>query len=601
MVETTRKREGLKVDNTEQPDIFALFKQVSKANQELTESYFNNLPNLIHSGRDMANVFFSYTNRITTHPDEMVKIQGAYFDFLQKQMELFKSIYERKPGEEYKPVITPSHHDKRFKAPEWNPGMPNYFEIIKQSYLLISQLMLGVVEHVELDELSKKKLKFYMEQYLDALSPANFIATNPEVLAQIERTNGQCLIDGFKNFATDIENGRISQTDKRAFKVGENLATTKGAVVYENDMMQLIQYAPATKQIKEIPLLLIPPWINRYYILDLEPENSMVRYLVEQGFTVFMISWCVPKESNGLGHLRFDDYADQGVITALNVIKQITKAKKVNAFGYCIGGTLLGVVLAILAAKKKNSIASATFLATMLDFSDIGSLSVLVDEPLVKKLEQDLKDGKVLKGKDMTNAFNIIRANDLIWPYVVNNYLKGKTPTPFSVLYWTNDNTNLPGNMYTYYLRNFIIENKLAKKNALTICETPIDLSKVNVPAFAVGLREDHISPCRTTYKTTHLLSGETEFVLGEAGHTVGAINPPYKHKYGFMVNGNKKAGYEEWQKTAQHREGSWWTYWVEWLSGKSGKMISAPSKLGSKEYPVIEDAPGRYVTEPIE
>ncbi len=461
--------------------------------------------------------------------------------------------------------------------------------------------MIGIVDNVGIEDAAKKKLKFYIRQYIDALSPANFIATNPEVIKLARQTKGQSLIDGYKNLLADIEKGRISQTDSSAFEVGKNLAVTKGAVVYENELMQLIQYAPATKKVRESPLLIIPPWINRYYILDLEPENSFAKFAVEEGYTVFMISWCVPTAD--MGNLSFGDYVEKGALSAIEVIQNISGAKKINTLGYCIGGTLLGVVLAILRKKRKNPVCSATFLATMLDFSDIGALGALVDDSLVEKLENDLQDGKILKGRDMTNAFNIIRANDLIWPYVVNNYLKGQKPTPYSILYWTNDNTNLPGNMYSFYLRNIIIENKLARKNALKIADTLIDLGKIDVPAYIIGTREDHISPCRTAFNTTKLLHPDNkniEFVLGEAGHVVGAINPPCKNKYGYHINGKLGNGFDRWLKTAKYHKGSWWTHWSNWLQDRSGELIPAPAKSGNKEYPIIEPAPGRYVKEPI-
>lgn len=593
-------------------EIENLIVEMTKASQQLTKNYIENLPNFIHTSKDLTNVWMSFTKHILTNPDEMLKIQSSYLDLMQKQLELWQRTIKRfihnSPGVNktgikengYEPVITPDKKDKRFRGEEWNE-YPYYFDLLKQNYLLISEFMMGIIANVKIDDFTRKKLKFYTELFLDSISPSNFIATNPEVLKLIQETKGQCLIDGFKNLLSDLKNGRISQTDNSAFEVGKNLAITKGAVIYENELIQLIQYAPATKKVKEIPLLIIPPWINRYYILDLEPENSFVKFAVEEGNSVFMISWRVPKEENGMGNITFDDYAEKGALKAIEVIQEITGAKKVNTFGYCIGGTLLGVVLAILRAKRKNIIASGTLLATMLDFSDIGALGALVDEALVEKLEQDLKDGKVLKGRDMTNAFNIIRANDLIWYYVVNNYLKGKKPTPFSILYWTNHNTNLPGNMYSFYLRHIIIENKLTKKNALKVCNTPIDLSKIDIPLYIIGTREDHISPCRTTFNTTRLVKGEVEFVLGEAGHVVGAINPPSKNKYGYFINGKLGEGFDNWQKTAKYQKGSWWTHWSRWLKSKSGKLIDAPNKLGSKKYPVIEPAPGRYVKEPID
>lgn len=588
------------MENSEQEKMKELVQKMTLANQKITQSYIDSLPNLLHSGKDLSEVLLSFTNKVSASPDSIGKVQNSYLDFMRNQMELWERTINRSKDNGYKPVITPAKGDKRFNAPEWEE-YPYYFDVIKQSYLLVSHLISSIIEMVDLDEATKRKLRFYTQQYLDALSPSNFAFTNPEVQKHIKETKGQCLIDGMQNLLADIEKGRISQTDTTAFEVGKNLASTRGSVVFENEMMQLIQYDAAAAKVHEIPLMIIPPWINRFYILDLEPDNSFVRFALEKGFSTFMISWKVPTEKNGGGNFSFDDYASKGALKAIEVIQHITNAKKVNVFGYCIGGTLLGTVLAILAAKKKTHVNTATFLATMLDFSDIGALGAVVDEPLVKKLEGELKGGKVLSGKDMTNAFNMVRANDLIWPYIVNNYMKGKTPAPYSILYWTNDNTNLPGNMYAYYLRHFIINNELAKKNALSVCKTPIDLSKVKTPAFIVGLREDHISPCRTTFATTHLLKGETEFVLGEAGHVVGAVNPPSKNKYGYLINGKLGGSLDEWETKAQRCEGTWWKHWAGWLKKKSGKLVAAHSKNGNADYPEIEPAPGRYVKEKME
>lgn len=581
-------------------EIASLVNKTTKANMEQIKKIIENVPSYIHATKDITNTFLSFTNKIAANPDEISKVQQTYLDFIQQQIELWKSMTERHKDNDYEPVIAPAKDDKRFCAPEWEE-YPFHFDFIKQNYLLISQLMMGIVNAVELDDTTKKKLTFYTQLFVDALSPANFIATNPEAIKLAWETKGQSLIDGYKNLLADIEKGRITQTDSSTFEVGKNLAITPGGVVFENELIQLIQYTPANKKVKELPLLIIPPWINRYYILDLEPEKSYVKFAVDEGYTVFMISWRVPK--GDMGHLTFDDYVEMGALKAIEVIRNIMGVEKINTLGYCIGGTLLGVVLAILRAKRKTFVNSATFLATMLDFSDIGALGALVDEALVEKFENDLKDGGMLKGEDMSTSFNIIRANDLIWKYVVNNYLKGKKPTPFSILYWTNDNTNLPGKMYAYYLRNIVLENKLPQKNALTIADTPIDLSKIDMPAYVIGTSEDHISPCKTAFITTELLhpdNKDIEFVLGEAGHVVGIINPPSKNKYGHFINGKLGHGFEKWLETAKLQKGSWWKHWSNWLGGKSGKLIAPPAKLGNKEYPVIEPAPGRYVKEPL-
>jgi polyhydroxyalkanoate synthase subunit PhaC len=571
-----------------------LMKQMIEAGYKVTEDYLEDIPTRMHYLTDVTKNFMALSNKMTSNIYEVCKAQNSYLSFMQAQQELWKRTFEQQLGQKVDSVITPNKNDKRFNAPEWEE-MP-YFNFLKQNYLLMSQFMTGIVDSVNLDKMAKRKLNFYTQQFLDAMSPSNFAATNPEVLKLAQETNGQSLIEGFKNMLEDMEKGRITQTDVSAFEVGKNLAITSGAVVYENELIQLIQYTPTTKTVQEIPLLMVPPWINKYYILDLRPENSYVKYIVDQGFTVFMISWRNPTPE--MGKLRFDDYIDLGSMKAMEVVKSITGSEKINLLGYCLGGTLIGATLAIMARKKIDYVSSVTLLATMLDFSYIGDLDVAIDEMLVTKLEGELHEGTVMKGEDMATAFNLIRANDLIWNYVVNNYLKGKKPPSFDILYWTNDNTNLPAKMYAYYLRNMVYENKLKNKDELVMCDTPIDLTKINVPAYIVGTKEDHISPAVTNFMTTKLLSGPVEFVLGGSGHVMGIINLPIKNKYGYYVNGKLGNGYEEWKKTAEFREGSWWTHWTKWLQERSGKSVKAPEELGSKDYPMIEPAPGRYVKE---
>jgi polyhydroxyalkanoate synthase len=573
-----------------------LMKKMIDAGYKVTENYLEEVPTCVHYFTDVTKNFMALSNKMTHNIYEVCKAQNTYLNFMQAQQELWKRTFEQQLGRKVESVITPNKNDKRFNAPEWEE-MP-YFNFLKQNYLLMSQLMTGIIDSVNLDKITKKKLNFYTQQFLDAMSPSNFAATNPEVLKLAQSTNGQSLIEGFKNMMEDMEKGRITQTDESAFEVGKNLAVTPGAVIYENELIQLIQYTPTTKEVYQIPLLMVPPWINKYYILDLRPENSFVRYMVDQGFTVFMISWRNPTPE--MGKLRFDDYIEMGSMKAMEVVRAITGSEKINLLGYCLGGTLIGSTLAILKRKNIDFVSSVTLLATMLDFSYIGDLDVAIDEMLVSKLEGELHEGTVLKGGDMATAFNLIRANDLIWNYVVNNYLKGQKPPVFDILYWTNDNTNLPAKMYAYYLRNMVYENKLKNKDELVMCDTPIDLGKIDIPAYIVGTKEDHISPAVTNFQTTKLLSGPVEFVLGGSGHVMGIINLPIKNKYGYYVGGKLGEGYDEWKRTAKFNEGSWWTHWTKWLVEKSGELLKAPKELGSKAYPVIEPAPGRYVKEGI-
>jgi polyhydroxyalkanoate synthase len=589
------------MENKNNVNMAELAESITKASQKIMQNYFENKSGNDHDNRDIAKTFTELGTKMMANPKEMEKVQASYSNFFKSQQELWKRITDRtaKP-EDYKPVIKPADGDKRFKAPEWDEA-PYYFDFVKQSYLLISQLMKEIISTSEIDEATKKKLNFYSQQYIDALSPSNFIATNPEAIKLAQETNGQSLIDGFKNLLADIEKGGITQTDMNAFEPGRNIATTPGAVVFENDLMQLIQYAPSTKNVFETPLVIIPPWINKYYILDLRPENSLAKFMVDQGFTTYMISWKNPTAD--MRNISFDDYVEMGSIKAFEVAQVVSKSKKVNALGYCLGGTLLSVSLAILAkrTKEENPVGTATFLATMVDFSDIGPMGDVIDNALVKKLERgELMEQGVMRGHDMEKAFNLLRANDLVWSFVVNNYLKGKTPAPFDVLYWTNDNTNLPAKMYLYYLRQMVFENKLSRKNALRICNTPIDIGKIEIPVYVIGLQEDHIAPPQTAFTTTELVSGPVEYIHGGSGHVMGVANPPSKKKYGYFLDGKLHEGFEAWKETAKFHEGSWWTAWTERLSKKSGKQIAAAKSLGSAKFKVIEPAPGRYVKEKV-
>jgi polyhydroxyalkanoate synthase len=571
-------------------------KEMSEVGQKVAKAYMESLPGLMNSSKDIAETWSAFSNQVAANPDRSGKnIQNSYFDFYKKQMELWQEIsHHLKEGDQ--PMLP--NGDKRFKAPEWNES-PYYFYFIKQSYLLASELMNSIIEQSDIDDKTKKKLKFYTQLFIDALSPANFIATNPEVIKLAQQTQGESLKKGFNNLLHDIKQGKISQTDFSAFEVGKNLATTAGSVVFENEILQLIQYKPLTKKVYTTPLLIVPPFINRYYILDLEQHNSFVRFAVEQGFTTFMISWRVPK--GDMGKFTIDDYIQKGIIDTITTVSEITGEKNINALGYCIGGTVLCTTAAILSARKKINLNTLTFLASMHDFSDFGDMGAFLDLAYVEKLEKEIGKDGLLKGDDMNSAFSLIRANDMIWNYVVNNYLKGNDPTPFSLLYWNNDSTNLAGNMYMYYLKNMIVGNKLSKKNALTICNTPVDLGQVKVPSFVLATAVDHISPCNTVFTTTRLLGGKVEFVLGESGHVTGVVNPPAENnKYGFFAGGKLGKDLAHFKETAQYKKESWWTYWSKWLQSQSGKQISAPAKPGSKKHKVTEPAPGRFVKEPI-
>jgi polyhydroxyalkanoate synthase len=429
---------------------------------------------------------------------------------------------------------------------------------------------------------------------IDALSPANFPWSNPEAIKLAAATEGESINRGLKNLAADIDRGLVSMTDHTAFEVGRNLAITPGAVVYENDFMQLLQYRPLTDTVYERPLVMVPPCINKYYILDLQPDNSYVRHALESGHTVFMVSWRnMPVE---MGKATWDDYLEHGVMRALAVARDICGAEQVNALGFCVGGTLLASALAVLRARGENPVASVTFLTTMLDFSDTGELSVFIDDAYVAAREAEFAAGGVLRGRELALTFASLRANDLIWPYVVNNYLKGHTPPPFDLLYWNSDSTNLPGAMYAWYVRNTYHENKLRIPGKLTMCGVPVDLGRIDMPAYVMAAREDHIVPWRTAYATTGLLGGPVQFVLAASGHIAGVINPPARMKRNYWLNAAATPQADEWMASAASQPGSWWPHWSAWLAEQAGAQVAARLEPGSAEFPVIEPAPGRYV-----
>jgi polyhydroxyalkanoate synthase len=583
------------MEATKEFSVEGLFCNVLKASKKILENYQSNFSGYHRDAHDIALTYSYFFTKLFAEPGEMIKVQNYYLDFLQKRQEVWRSIFTNcKNKGESKPLVSPEKGDNRFKAPQWNYP---YFDFIKQTYLLMEQLNLKIVDEVEMGEPIKRKLDFYTQQYTNLFSPSNFLYTNPEVLELSIKTKGENLWKGFTHLVHDIEQGRISQTDESAFEPGKNLAITPGAVVYQNELIQLIQYKPTTKNTYEVPLLIIPPWINKYYVLDLQPENSFIKFMVDQGFSVFAISWknLPPK----MGYFTFDDYVNKGALAAIDVVQNISEAKKINTLGYCLGGTLLSISCSILAAQKEDAINSVTFLASMIDFSDIGPMGDVINEALVTKLERgELLKDDVMHGHDMERAFNLIRAKDLIWNYAINNYLKGIEPSAFDVIYWTNDNTNLPANMYVYYMRQMILKNRLSRKNALRIADTPIDIGKITAPVYVVAMKEDYISPPQTAFTTTELVSGPVEFILGDSGHVMGVANPPSKKKYGYYLHGNLEYGYEEWKKTAQHFEGSWWTPWSDRLKKKSGKEIPASKGMGNKKYKEIEPAPGSYVKE---
>ena len=517
----------------------------------------------------------------------LAELQLNYF---QQQLALWARMMSA-PGSA-EPVVAPDRGDRRFNAAEWrdNPA----YSLLKQGYLLNSRLISDVVEAAELDDVTKHKLRFYTRQFVDAMSPANFAATNPDVLKAALESKGESVKAGFENLLADMRKGGLTITDESAFEVGKNVAVSEGAVIFENDLFQLIQYAPLTEQVASRPLVIVPPCINKFYILDLQPENSFVRFAVGQGQTVFLVSWRNPDAS--CGHVTWDDYLAQGAMKAIEVALAVSGADKVNAVGWCVGGTILSSALAVMRARGDESVASLTLLTTMLDFREPGDLGVFIDEQGVTQREQTIGQGGIYPGSELGFVFQTLRANDLIWPNVINNYLMGKSPEAFDLLYWNADATNLPGPMYAWYLRNMYLENNLREPGKLTMCDTPVDLGDIDMPSYVLATQEDHIVPWRSAYQTTQLVSGKSQFVLGASGHIAGVINPASKNKRSYWTGGKQGDDAQAWLASATETPGSWWTHWIKWLAPKSGKPVASRKKLGSAKFKPIEPAPGRYV-----
>ena len=482
--------------------------------------------------------------------------------------------------------------DKRFASDAWAANPVAGFSAAV--YLLNARALLGLAEAAETDEKTRSRLRFAIEQWMAASAPSNFMALNAEAQKKAIETRGESIARGVQNLLKDIQQGHVSMTDESVFEVGRNVATTEGAVVFENELFQLIEYKPLTAKVYERPFLVVPPCINKFYILDLQPENSLVRHLVQEGHRTFVVSWRNPDES--LRDKSWDDYIAEGTLKAIEVVQAIAAARQINALGFCVGGTLLGTALAVLAARGEKPVACATLLTTFLDFSDTGVLDLFIDDAFVKFREAQLGRGGILKGQELASTFSFLRPNDLVWNYVVGNYLKGETPPPFDLLYWNSDSTNLPGPMYTWYLRNTYFENNLVKPGKCTVCGEKVDLRKVDIPVYIYGSREDHIVPIAGAYASTQHLPGRKRFVMGASGHIAGVINPPAKNKRSYWTNDKLPKTHAQWLQGAKEHPGSWWNDWMGWLKPHGGKQIPAPRRYGKGEYKVIEPAPGRYV-----
>ena len=547
----------------------------------------------VSDSKSIGNAFMKMNAKLLADPMKLVEAQQQLW---KDSLLLWQNTMSRMAGQEVEPVVKPEPGDRRFKKAAWDEELT--FDYIKQSYLLTSRWTQSLVSDVEgLDPATKQKVDFYSRQFTSAMSPSNFAATNPEVMKSVHETGGQNLLDGLKNILGDMERGdgelKVSMTDMEAFTVGENIATTPGKIIFQNDLMQLIQYTPTTEEVYKRPLLIVPPWINKFYVLDLQPKNSFINWILDQGYTLFVISWANPTEE--LGNKHFGDYMLEGPLAAIDAIEKATGEKEINALGFCIGGILMEATLAWMAAKGDKRIKSATLLATMLDFQEVGEVSVFVDEELVTSLEKHVGEKGYLDGKHMAQMFNMMRENDLIWSFVVNNYLLGNEPMPFDMLYWNSDSTRLPAEMLLYYLKKVYLENGLIKPGYLELNGVKIDVTKIKTPTYVLATKEDHIAPWVSCYPVTQEFSGPVRFVLGGSGHIAGIVNPPAAKKYAYWTHTKNPADPQSWLEQAKEHTGSWWTDWNKWLKKHSKEKVPA-RKPGAGKLSVIEDAPGAYV-----
>ena len=546
-----------------------------------------------HDPLNIGSAFFELTTRLMADPARLVQAQISLW---QDYMSLWQTATRRFFGETTEPVAEPAAGDRRFKDQAWQESF--VFDFIKQSYLLTARWLQQTVKETDgMDPKTAQKVDFYTRQFVDAMAPSNFLMTNPEVLRATIESGGENLVKGLDNLLKDLERGKgklaIKMTDMEAFEVGKNIATSPGKVVFQNDLMQLIQYSPTTDKVMKRPLLLVPPWINKFYILDLREKNSFIRWAVSQGITVFVVSWVNPGET--LAEKTFEDYMFEGPLAAIDAIEKATGEKEINAIGYCIGGTLMAATLSYMAAKNDKRIASITYFTTMVDFAEAGELSVFIDEEQLQALESKMEKEGGLDGGAMSTTFNMLRANDLIWSFVVNNYLLGKDPFPFDLLYWNADSTRMPAAMHSFYLRKMYQENKLVEPGAIRLGNVPIDLTRNKQPTFILSTREDHIAPWRSTFAATKLYKGPIKFVLSGSGHIAGVVNPPVPEKYGYWTNEKKAETPEAWLESASQHAGSWWPEWRKWLEAFSGGEVDA-RKPGDGKLKPIEDAPGSYV-----
>jgi len=553
-------------------------------------------PALLTDELGLTKAFLELTAKLLSNPYRLAETQlNLWWDYSA----LWQSSMLKLLGHATTPVVEPAKTDKRFRHEHWQDHF--LFDYVKQSYLIAARWLHNAVANVEgLDEHTQKKIDFFTRQYIDALAPSNFALTNPEVFRETIATGGQNLVKGLNNLLDDIERGngqlKISMTDSKAFELGVNIATTPGKVVFQNDLMQLIQYEPTTKKVFKRPMLIIPPWINKYYILDLREKNSLVKWCVDQGLTLFVISWVNPDERHA--SKDYEDYMLEGTLAAFDVMERATGEKDANVLGYCLGGTLLAATLGYMAAKKDSRVVSASFMTSLIDFTGAGELEIFIDEEQVASLERKMSERGYLEGSEMANTFNMLRSNDLIWSFVINNYLMGRDPFPFDLLHWNCDSTRMPAKMHSFYLRNMYMQNKLREPGGVSLAGVPIDLSKVSVPSYFVSAAEDHIAPWKATYAGPSILRGKSRFVLSGSGHIAGMINPPAAQKYGFWTNDKLPHSPDDWLNGGKQHAGSWWNDWLAWLKPHLGAQVVAREVgkgVSRNKLKIVEDAPGSY------
>ncbi len=579
-------------------DVARTFAEIALRSDRIVKQHLAHQAKKLHEEHpDEIGVSSAFANLAARLMSDPYKLAEATMKMWQSQFDLWQSWMKQMTGAEAESTAPQPKADPRFRSELWNNWM---FDYIRQAYLVAAEDIQNTVAEVEgLDQQTARKVQFFTKQYVDALAPTNFVMTNPDVLKTTVETGGKNLLDGLNNLLKDIDRGQgklaIKMVDNKAFKMGENVATTPGKVVFQTELMQLIQYEPSTPQVSKTPLLIVPPWINKYYILDLRQSNSFIKWAVDQGITVFVISWVNPDER--LAAKTFDDYLIEGPLAAMDAIEKATGEKSINLIGYCLGGTLSATALGWLKARKQSDrIKSATFFTTMIDFEEPGELGVFVDEDVLAKLEKKMEQRGFLEGSDMAQTFNLLRANDLVWSFVVNNYLLGREPMPFDLLYWNSDATRMPARMHTFYLRHMYIRNELREPCGISLAGEAIDLSKVETPCYFISTVEDHIAPWKSTYAGARLFKGPVRFVLGGSGHIAGIVNPPKSNKYWYWTNPSLANNADGWLEAAEKHPGSWWNDWLSWIAQFGGDKVPA-RKPGDAGLTVLEDAPGSFAS----